>query len=74
MTWKRYRRGASLPAPPIIPRERLFIRTCLLAYPDMSYREIADGLNATFGHYNGGCRTNHGVYGHIKSRIRLIAV
>jgi hypothetical protein len=74
MVWHGMRRGATLPAPRILPRERLHIRTCLLAYPEMSYREIAERLNAVFGYYNGGCRTHHGVYYHIKTRVRLIAV
>jgi hypothetical protein len=73
MVWRGAGRGASLPHPKIIPRERFIIRMCLLAFPGISYRDIADRLNRRYRHYNGGCRTPYGVYWHIKYRVRLIA-
>ena len=48
-------------SPPFSLAEHIHVQVCRVAYPEMSYGDIARRLNLIFRDYNGGCRTRDGV-------------
>lgn len=53
-------------SPPFSLAEHIHVQVCRVAYPEMSYGDIARRLNLIFRDHNGGCRTRGGVYTHIR--------
>jgi hypothetical protein len=52
--------------PPFSLAEHIHVQVCRVAYPELSYGDLARRLNLIFRDYNGGCRTRDGVYTHIR--------